>query len=208
MYDQYIQIQSIATRKDLFEFIYQEAADLAASKFECRWEYVDDGAYLERAHSKFVLDYSRFIQQYGQLKSWERDVSLAINLLVRATASYPIVSYLGPKFREDIDANGRPISLHVVNGQIVKEKLNYVIAYTFGVKILSLEMLNYLVRRGYYEPNIEELRNIKTSEVFEYVRLIEADAKSNFKHLGFIRGDLRVTTRIRNLLKKNLPARE
>jgi len=208
LYDQYVNISSLASNRVLFEYIYLEAARAVASKFKCDFSFNEENpALLDYAHSKFALDYQAFVVESGPLASWERDVSVAINYLVRATAAFPIVSFKSKKLLESINSVGQPIAIPSLVPPSVEKQFNSVVAYSFGVSILSLEMLNYLTRKGYPEPNIEGLNNFKLSKVFNYISIIEEDLRNNFKRTKDIRRDLRISSHIRDLMKKNMTAK-
>lgn len=209
MHDQFVNISSLVSSKVLFEYYYSEAAKAVASKFKCDFSFneLDEKIpnYVEYAHSKFSIDYRTFFIENGPLASWERDVSVAVNFLVRATAAFPIMSFKGKKLLESTNALGQATSIPTFVPSVVEGHFNSVVAYSFGVGILSLEMLNYLVRHGYPEPNLEELNNIKLSNLVQYVAIIEEDSRKNFQRTRSIRRDIRISSHLRDLMRKNLP---
>ena len=138
--------------------------------------------------------------------SWERQVSIVINLLVRATASCPIIHYFGPALVEST-RGGQPTIIMAFNARWVRDQTNSLVAFVFACKVLSLELSNFFHDQGWYSANIDALREVRTWQKAKYVSIIHQDAQKNFISSRKMRRDFRVTWAIKALLKKHLVAR-
>ena len=200
MYDRFINVTSLVD-ETLFAFLYQEAAIETASLEKYRYDL--DPEALELAGSKFVSDILQLDSDHMEKLSWERQVSIVINLLVRATASCPIIHYLGPALVEGT-RSGLPTISMALNVRWVRDKTNSLVAFVFACKVLSLELSNFFHDQGWYSANVDALRDVRTREKARYVGIIHQDAQTNFTASRKMRRDFRVTWAIKALLKRHL----